>query len=140
MFGNEMKNGSFLHPWFLPLKSFRLRSNIKHSTVFHHHMKHLEVRQKYSAAHFIFNSLLWVFHLVMKHCVLCLIYYVMIFSAVIYTIYYNIMGDKLLLNFGAKFQRLYYCIRNFCNLIGLEQRYFRLIWNTYMWKLQTFRG
>ena len=73
--------------------------------------------------------------------VLCLIYYVMIFYAVISIIYYyNIMGDKLLLNFGAKFQRLYYCIRNFCNLIGLEQWYFRLIWNTYMWKLQTFRG
>ena len=27
-------------------------------TVFHHKMKHLEVRQKYSAAHCIFNSLL----------------------------------------------------------------------------------
>ena len=27
-------------------------------TVFHHQMKHLEVRQKYSAAHRIFNSLL----------------------------------------------------------------------------------
>ena len=39
-------------------------------TVFHHQMKHLEVRQKYSAARRIFNS-----HLVMKHCVLCLIYY-----------------------------------------------------------------
>ena len=29
-------------------------------TVFHHQMKHLEVRQKYSAAHRIFNSLLGV--------------------------------------------------------------------------------
>ena len=29
-------------------------------TVFHHQMKHLEVRQKYSAAHHIFNSLLGV--------------------------------------------------------------------------------
>jgi len=38
-------------------------------------MKHLEVREKYSAARRIFNSLLIsVFHLVMKHCVLCLIY------------------------------------------------------------------
>ena len=27
---------------------------------------------------------------------------------------------------------------NFFNLIGLEQSYFCLIWNTYMWKLQTF--
>ena len=35
---------------------------------------------------------------------------------------------------------LYYYIRNFCNLIGLEQWYFSLIWNTYMWKLQTFCG
>ena len=29
-------------------------------TVFHHQMKHLEVRQKYSAARRIFNSLLGV--------------------------------------------------------------------------------
>ena len=28
--------------------------------MFHHQMKHLTVRQKYSAAHFIFNSLLSV--------------------------------------------------------------------------------
>ena len=27
---------------------------------------------------------------------------------------------------------------NFCNLIGLEQWYFSLIWNKYMWKSQTF--
>ena len=26
----------------------------------------------------------------------------------------------------------YYYVRNFCNLIGLEQRYFSLIQNTYM--------
>ena len=30
------------------------------NTVFHHQMKHLEVRQKYSAARHIFNSLLGV--------------------------------------------------------------------------------
>ena len=36
------------------------------------------------------------------------------------------------------FQLLYYYMRNFCNLIGLEQWYFSLIWNTYMRKLQTF--
>ena len=41
-------------------------------TVFHHQMKHLEVRQKYSAAR---RTLFSVFHLVMKHCVSCLIYY-----------------------------------------------------------------
>ena len=38
------------------------------------------------------------------------------------------------------FKYLYYYMRNFCNLIGLEQLYFSLIWNTYMWKLQTFCG
>ena len=31
-------------------------------------------------------------------------------------------------------------MRNFCNLICWEQWYFSLIWNTYMWKLQTFCG
>ena len=44
-------------------------------TVFHHQMRHLEVRQKYSAARRIF-TLFSVFHLVMKHCISCLIYYV----------------------------------------------------------------
>ena len=39
----------------------------------------------------------------------------------------NIIGDDLLLNFGAKFQRLYYYMRNFCNLIGLKHWYFTLI-------------
>ena len=43
-------------------------------TVFHHQMKHLEVRQKYSAARRI-STLFSVFHLVMKHCISCLIYY-----------------------------------------------------------------
>ena len=32
MFGNKMKSCWFLHPWFLLLKSFRLRSNIKQLT------------------------------------------------------------------------------------------------------------
>ena len=36
------------------------------------------------------------------------------------------------------FHLLYYYMINFCHLIGLEQWYFSLIWNTYMWKLQTF--
>ena len=40
----------------------------------------------------------------------------------------------------VKLHLLYYYRRNFCNLIGLEQWYFSLIWNTYMWKLQTFCG
>ena len=46
-------------------------------TVFHHQMKHLAVHQKCSAVDRLFNSLLGVsspvFHLVMKHCVSCLI-------------------------------------------------------------------
>ena len=37
-----------------------LRSNIKHLPLFHHQEKHLEVRQKYSAARRFFNSLLGV--------------------------------------------------------------------------------
>ena len=36
--------------------------------------------------------------------------------------------------------RLYYYMRNFYNLIGLERWYFRLIYNTYLSKLQTFCG
>ena len=42
----------------------------------------------------------------------------------------NSKGNELLLNFGHKFQPLYYYMRNFCNFIGLEQWYFSLIWNT----------
>ena len=57
---NQMKNCSFLHPYFLLLKSFCLRSNIKHSTMFYDQMKHLRVCQKYCAAHDIFDSLLSV--------------------------------------------------------------------------------
>ena len=41
---------------------------------------------------------------------------------------------------GQLFMGLYYYMGNFCSLIGLEQWYFNLIWNTYMWKLQTFGG
>ena len=39
----------------------------------------------------------------------------------------NIIGDELLVHFGAKFQRLYHYIKNFCDLIGLEEWYFSLI-------------
>ena len=35
------------------------------------------------------------------------------------------------------FRLLYYYMRNFCNLTGVEQWYFSLIWNTYVWKLQS---
>ena len=38
------------------------------------------------------------------------------------------------------FQYLYYYMRNFCYLIGLERWFFSLIWNIYMLKLQTFAG
>ena len=44
--------------------------------MFHHISKHLEFRQKYSAARRIFNSLLAVYGNVMKHSLSCLIYYV----------------------------------------------------------------
>ena len=33
-----------------------------------------------------------------------------------------------------------YYLRHFCNFIGSEQRYFSLIWHTYMWKLKTLCG
>ena len=55
-----MKNCSFLHPEFLLLKSFCLRSIQAFNTMFHRLMKHLKVHQKYSAAPSIFNSLLSV--------------------------------------------------------------------------------
>ena len=44
------------------------------------------------------------------------------------------LGERVLL------YNLYYDMRNFCNLIDLEQWCFSLIWNTYMWKLETFCG
>ena len=47
---------------------------------------------------------------------------------------------QLITNDGEILSLLYYSMRNFWNLIGLEQLYFSLIWNTYMWKLQTFCG
>ena len=31
------------------------------------------------------------------------------------------LGNELLFNFGTKFQRLHYYMKNFCNLIGLQQ-------------------
>ena len=43
--------------------------------VFHHQMKHFEVRQKYSLARRI-STLFSVFHLVTKHCLSRVIYYV----------------------------------------------------------------
>ena len=43
-----------------PSKIILFDKNIKHSTQFHHQMKYPEVRQKYSAARRIFNSLLGI--------------------------------------------------------------------------------
>ena len=43
-------------------------------TVFHHQMKHVEVRQN-TLLRIVFSTLFSVFHLVMKHCISCLIYY-----------------------------------------------------------------
>ena len=39
-----------------------------------------------------------------------------------------------------QFLFLYYYMTNFCNLIGLEQWYFSLIWITYMWNYKPFAG
>ena len=61
-----------------------------------------------------------------------------------------LQATKLLVNIKPKrtktshtvvqLDALYHYMRNFCNLLGLEQWYFSLIWNTYMWKLQTLCG
>ena len=52
----------------------------------------------------------------------------------------HVIMKKSLFTHARVFHDLYYYMRNFCNLIGLERWYFSLIWNTYMWKLQTFCG
>ena len=38
------------------------------------------------------------------------------------------------------FLNLYYYVRSFYNLSGVEQWYFSLIWNTWMWKFEPFVG
>ena len=43
-------------------------------------------------------------------------------------------------NCTSLFPVLYHFMKKFCNLNGLEQWYFSLIWNTYMRKLQTLRA
>ena len=70
-----MKNWSFLHPEFLLLQWFCLRCNIKHSTQCF--MTRL-ISSKFvenTPLRVVFYTLFSVFHLVMKHCVSCLIYY-----------------------------------------------------------------
>ena len=65
--------GGFTYPWCSAGARFtRARAPLK--SVFHHQMKLHEVYQTYSASR-LFSTLLSVFHLVMKHCVSCLIYY-----------------------------------------------------------------
>ena len=52
---------------------------------------------------------------------------------------FSFKSDCVIENFKevqSLLQVLYY-MRNFCDLIGLEQWYFSLIWNSYLWKLQT---
>ena len=62
VFGYLMKNSLFLHPYInFPLK-ISLFEKLYQTliTAFHHNIKNLEVRQKYSATRRIFNSLLGV--------------------------------------------------------------------------------
>ena len=56
-----MKNCSVFASLISPSKMILFEKKYQtFDTVFHHQMKHLEVRQKYSAARRIFNSLLGV--------------------------------------------------------------------------------
>ena len=73
VFGNQMKNCSFLHPKFLLLKSFCLRSNIKHSTQCFITCWNTTKFVKNIPLHLVFLTLLSVFHLERKHCISCLI-------------------------------------------------------------------
>ena len=58
VFGYLKKNSSFLHPYFSFKISLFEKLYQTLVTVFHHDIKNLEVRQKYSATRRIFNSLL----------------------------------------------------------------------------------
>ena len=60
VFGNLMKKLLVFASLISPSKSVCLRSHQTLVTVFHHNIKNLEVRQKYSATRRIFNSLLGV--------------------------------------------------------------------------------
>ena len=61
MFGNRMKHCLVFASLISPSKMILFEKQYQtFDTVFHHQMKHLEVRQKYSAARRIFNSLLGV--------------------------------------------------------------------------------
>ena len=70
-----MKNCSVFASLISPSKMILFEKTYQtFDTVFHHQMKHLEVRQKYSAARRIFNSLLGVSS-GDENCISCLIYY-----------------------------------------------------------------
>ena len=74
--GNQAKNYSFLHPWFL-LKSLCLRSNIKHSTQCFINRWNTSKFVKNTPLRVVFSTLFSVFHQQIKHYVSCLIYYFM---------------------------------------------------------------
>ena len=60
-FGNRMKHCLVFASLISPSKMILFEKKYQtFDTVFHHQMKHLEVRQKYSAVRRIFNSLLGV--------------------------------------------------------------------------------
>ena len=67
------KNCSFLHPWFLLLKSFCLRSNIKYSTQCFITRWNTLKFVKNTPLRVVFSTLFSVFHLVIEHCVSCLL-------------------------------------------------------------------
>ena len=53
------------------------------------------------------------------------------------TIQFVIASTSIITKINHYFRSLHYYMKSFCNLIAfIEQRYFRLIWDTYMWKLQ----
>ena len=56
------------------------------------------------------------------------------------SVWVHILQRYLIVYVRMLLLHLYYNMKNFCNFIGLEQWYLSLIWNTYMWKLQTFCG
>ena len=75
LFGNQMKNCSFLHPQFLLVKSFCLGSNIKHLTQCFINRWSTSKFMKNTPLCVIFSTLFSVFHQVVKHWISCLIYY-----------------------------------------------------------------
>ena len=79
----------------------------------------------------LIKNIKWLHHETKNQSIIIIVFNVIIIIIIIIII---IMYSITLLHL------LYYYMNNFSNLIGLEQWYFSLIWNTYMWKLQTFAG